>query len=220
MSTKARISKRTAMVATAMTVFATPAFASLVIQSYMKADVTVADNCLVTAAGKDVASYTTANGPNADLTTGNMGANRVTFEEDTLTVRGMYGDRVIYNDVARIRNECAVPLTVHLEMEGSQGGGWTDRYAEVYLGSTALPIGSTNNLGFPTDASGNWSGNPLGVDSSGSIVTGGDETTPVVLAPDQEVRIATLIEAGTTPSTLDATSSLSWEVVAVNSNGS
>ena len=217
MTTKGRISRRTAVAATAMTVFATPAFASLVIQSYMRADITVADNCLVSRAGSDVASYTTAAGPDADFATGNMAPTRVTFEEDTLTIRGMQGDRVIYTDVARIRNECDVPLTVQLNMDGSQGGGWTDRYAEVYLSSVALPLDSVQNLGFPTDSSGNWVATPLAVDSGGNVVNAQSSVVPV--GPNQEIRIATLIEAGTTPSSLSATSSMSWEVMAQNNNG-
>lgn len=214
MSSKARISRRTAVVATALAAFATPAFASLVIQSYMKADISLADNCLITQAGTDVTNYSTADGPNAAFATGDMGGSpRVTFEEDTLSVRGMDGDRVIYTDVARIQNTCDVPLRVSLTIEGAQTGDWTDRYAEVYLSSVPTAFGATTALGYPTDTSGNWITNPISVDSTGTPV--GTTSTEVVVPADQELRVATLIEAGT-GSNLAATSNMSWEVTAIN----
>ncbi len=217
MSTKGRITRRTALAATAMTVFATPAFASLVIQSYMSADITVADNCLVTKAGEDVTSYSVVDGPFVNMVTGDATPTRVTLEEDKITVAGMHGDRVIYNDVARIQNTCAVALDVTLSMDGSQGSGWTDRYAEVYLSSTALALDSVAPLGYPTDATGNWTANPIAVDSTGSAVAA--TSTTVTLPAGQELRVAALIEAGTDAANLTNTSTMSWEVTAFNSNG-
>ncbi len=215
---KGRISRRTALAATAMTVFATPAFASVIIQSYMSADITVGNECLVTVAGADVNSYTTSpDGPNVGLAAGVLTGARVSFERDSLTVRGMQGDRVIYNDVARLQNQCSVPLTVTLRMAGSQGSGWTDRYAEVYLSSTAAAIGSTAAFGYPTDSSGDWAANPLAVDGAGVIANAA--TSPVTVNAGSELRIAALIEAGTGSSLTD-TSTMSWEVTAINSNGS
>lgn len=217
MSKKGRITRRTAMAATALTVFATPAFASLIIQSYMSADITVADNCLVTRAGDDVGTYSTANGPNVNLVTQDAPAARVTLEEDKITVVGMHGDRVIYNDVARIQNQCDVALDVQLQMDGSQGGGWTDRYAEVYLSSTATGLDSTAPMGYPTDNTANWNANPISVDSAGTPVN--LRSGVVSLAANQELRVATLIEAGTDAANLSNTSTMSWEVTAINNNG-
>ncbi len=205
------------MAATAMTVFATPAFASMVIQSYMSADVGVVSTCLVTKAGSDVGSYNDPNGANVEFATNSVSNTRVLIEEDQLTVFGMSGDRVIYNDVARIQNDCDMPLTVSLKMEGSQGANWTDRFAEVYLSSTPAAIDSTTALGFPTDSTGNWTGAPLQVDSNGTPIQ--DTTTAIEIDPGEELRVATLIEAGTTASSLGVTSTMSWEVNAVNSNG-
>ncbi len=205
------------MAATAMTVFATPAFASMVIQSYMSADVSVVSTCLVTKAGSDVGSYSDANGANVGFASNSVSNTRVLIEEDKITVTGMSGDRVIYNDVARIQNTCDIPLTVSLKMEGSQGTGWTDRFAEVYLSSTAATIDSTTALGFPTDNTGNWTGAPLQVDSNGAPIQA--QTTGIAVNPGEELRVATLLEAGTTASSLSATSTMSWEVNAVNNNG-
>ncbi len=218
MTTKGRITRRTAMAATAMTVFATPAFASMIIQSYMTADLTVADNCLVTKAGADVGSYSVVDGPNVGLVTGDAAPTNVVLEEDKITVSGMHGDRVIYNDVARIQNTCDVTLSVSLEMSGSQGSGWTDRYAEVYLSSTPQPLDSAAALGYPTGNTANWAANPIAVDSNGNPVAA--TSTAVTLAPNEEARVAALIEAGTSPANLTNTSKMSWEVTAINDNGS
>lgn len=213
---KGRVSKRMAAATAALAIFATPALASFVIQSYMRADVGVADNCLVTAPGSDVASYNTEFGPFADHEANPMSPNRVTFEEDTLTVRGMRGDRVIYTDVARIRNECQVELRVSLNAAGSQGTGWQYRYAEVYLSSATRPFDTTEYLGYPGDGSANWAAGPISVDGTGLVSA---SSAPVIVPAGQEVRVATVIEADMNPLAIEGTSTLSWEVTAINLNG-
>lgn len=217
MTTKGRISRRTAMAATAMTVFATPAFASMMIQSYMAADVNIVTTCLVTKAGSDVGSYNDPAGASVDFASAAVNNSRVDIQEDRVSVIGMQGDRVIYNDVARIQNTCDIPLSVSLKMDGSQGSGWADRYAEVYISSTATALDATTSLGYPTDNTANWTAQPLVVDSSGSPVQA--QTSEVVLNPDQELRVATLVEAGMLPANLTDQSTVSWEVVAKADNG-
>ncbi len=218
MTTKGRITRRTALAATAMTVFATPAFASMVIQSYMRADVNAVDTCLVTKAGEDVGTYNDVAGANVDFGSSAVNNGRVEIEEDRVSVTGMAGDRVIYNDVARLQNTCAVALDISLNMDGTQGPNWADRYAEVYISSVATPLDSTASLGYPTDSSGNWGVQPLVVDGLGNAVQAA--TGSVTLQPNEELRVATLIEAGIVSSTSNPTSSMSWEVKATNSNGS
>lgn len=205
------------MAATAMTVFATPAFASMMIQSYMAADVDIVSTCLVTKAGSDVGSYSDPAGASVDFASSAVNNSRVDILEDRVSVIGMQGDRVIYNDVARIQNTCDIPLAVHLRMSGSQGSGWADRYAEVYISSTATPLDSTISLGYPTDNTANWTAQPLVVDSSGTPTQ--PLTSDVTLAPNEELRVATLIEAGMLPANLTDQSTMTWDVVATNDNG-
>lgn len=211
-----RVSRQFAITTAAIAIVATPAVASVVIQSYMRSDVTVGPNCLVSEAGTDTATYQTEQGPFAGFATGDMATTRVTLEEDTLSVRGMRGDRVIYTDVARIRNECQVELTVNLRAEGSQGQGWQNRYAEVYLSSATRPLGTSEYFGFPGDGSGNWTAAPLAIDGGGLV---SPTSAPVVLPAGQEARIATVIEAGSDPSVMEQVSILSWEVTALHNNG-
>jgi hypothetical protein len=214
---KGRISRRGALVATAITVFATPAFASLVVQNFMEADISVAAACFVKVAGNDIGSYTAvdADDPNAgfDGTTNTITVDGAGLLEEKLTVRGMIGDRVTYTDVVRYQNNCNVPLDVTLVASAPTAtGDWTDRSARIYLSSVTAPTG---NPGAP--ASG-WDATPIVVDAgTGNIPVTNAQTGTVTVAPGAEIRGAISVSAGVN-AVATGIGTVNWVAEAENSN--
>lgn len=212
---KGRISRRAALVVTAITVFATPAFASLLVQNFMEADVTVADACFVKVAGADIAQYTPtdADDPSAafDSTTNTITVDGADLLEEKLTVRGMVGDRVTYTDVVRYENNCDVPLDVTLVASTTTAtGDWTDRSARIYISDVAVPTGR------PGAATSGWNATPIVVDAdTGNIAATNAQTGTVTVAPGGEVRGAISVSAGVTASTAGI-GTVNWVAEAVN----
>jgi hypothetical protein len=226
-----RISRRAALLATGFMVFATPAFASLVVQNYMEADITVADACFVKVAGQDATTYGAPIDPDdpsagfsADDTasTGDIiivdGAELL---EEKLTVRGMIGDRVTYTDVVRHQNNCKVSLTVRL-VAGARPAtaGWTDRSARIYVSDTTHVIGDPAllfaDLGMPGSAASGWNGTPIVVDVGGAITTN-TQTGPVVVDPGEEIYGAISVSAGVS-ALVSETGTVNWVAQATNTN--
>ncbi len=220
-----RITKPVAIVIVALFVFATPALASLVVQNFMQADITAAEPCFFKAPGDDTITYNQADadaddpfvGFDAAQTTAVDGANLV---EETLSIRGMIGDRIMYTDVVRYQNTCDVPLDIQL-LASVAGGNWNDRSAAIYLSSASDTIGAADAAeiapaGRPGDIGegSGWDAAPIVVNAGGVI--GNDATGIITLAPGQELRGAVVISSGTTASPEVGT--VNWTAEATNSN--
>ncbi len=220
-----RLTNRTALVVVALLVFATPVMASLVVQNFMQADITAAAPCFFKVAGDDTTSY---NGGDADdplvafdatQTVNVDGSNLI---EETITVRGMTGDRIVYTDVVRYQNRCDVSLEVRLAADGSAGtGNWTDRSARIYLSTSSDVIGAADAsevapAGLPGDVgvSSGWDANPIVVNAGGTISQ--SSTGTVVVAPGRELRGAIVVSTGSSAS--GAIGSVNWQARATNSN--
>ncbi len=202
------------MVATLM--FAAPAMASLVIQNYMEADVTLADACFSKVAGDDPVSYTgtDANDPLAgfDDTTNTVTVSGANLLEEKLTIRGMQGDRVMYTDVVRYRNTCDIDLNVTLIAEGATAtGNWVDRSAQIYISNIAAPTGLP---GVSVD----WNNQPIIVTAGTAAITAPNNRTGSVIIPaGGEVQGAVVIAAGT-GSALTGVGTVNWVATATHNN--
>lgn len=219
-----KISRRGALIATGLTVFATPAFASLIVQNYMEADFTVAAACFVKIAGDDTTSYlgTDANDPLATFSAGATNTIQVdgaNLLEEKLTIRGMRGDRVTYTDVVRYQNNCDVPLSISLVASTATAtGDWTDRSARIYISDQTSPVGgtATKPSGAPGAPASGWNGTPIIVETNGNIPASNAQTGVVTVDPGEEVFGALTISAGIASTA--GTGTVNWVAQAANAN--
>ncbi len=223
--TLTNLSRQTALLIVAFCVFATPAMASLVVQNYMQADITAADPCFFKTAGDDTTSYTGADADDplvafdATQTIQIDGSNLI---EETISVRGMVGDRIVYTDVVRYQNRCDVTLDITLVADSSTGtGDWTDRSARIYLSTASDVIGADDAsevapAGLPGDvgAGSGWDANPIVIDAGGAISE--TSTGTISLAPGRELRGAIVVSTGTGAGS--GVGSVNWQARATNSN--
>ncbi len=223
---KSRITRRGALLATALTVTATPAFASLVVQNFMQADLSVADACFVKTAGDDIGTYTAADGddPNATFNATGDVDSQISIEganllEEQISIRGMKGDRVSYTDVVRYENKCNYPLDVTLVATGTAGtGDWADRSARIYLSSTSAALGATTTpAGIPGDATSDWDATPIIVEAGGTIPATNAQTGTVTVPAGEQLYGAISIAAGVNATTT-GTGSVNWIAQAVHNN--
>lgn len=223
---KGRISRRSALLASAFMVFATPAFASLVVQNYMQADITVADACFVKVAGDDIASYAATANPDDPLSTFSATlTDTITVDgtdllEEQLTIRGMRGDRVTYTDVVRYQNNCNVALDVTLVASTATAtGDWADRSARIYISEASHAIGTPDATftGFPGAASSGWNATPIVVEDGGAIPALNAQTGTVTVDPGDEIYGAISVAAGVAATTT-GTGTVNWVAQAVNAN--
>lgn len=220
-----RLTRRSALLVVAFLVFATPAMASLVVQNYMQADISSADPCFFKAAGDDTVTYagSDADDPfvafDATQTVQIDGSNLI---EETISVRGMKGDRVVYTDIVRYQNRCDVPLQISLVADSSNGtGDWTDRSARIYISASSDVIAASDAnevapAGLPGDigAASGWNGRPIVVDAGGNVSE--SATGTVTLPPGRELRGAIVISTGTGAGS--GVGSINWQARASNSN--
>lgn len=220
-----RLTQKSALIIVAGMVLATPAMASLVVQNFMQADISAAAPCFFKAAGDDTISYDggDANDPlvifDATQTVSVDGSNLI---EETITVRGMTGDRIVYTDVVRYQNLCDVALEVSLVADSSAGSGdWSDRSARIYLSTASHVVGASDAnevapAGLPGDigVSSGWDASPIVIDAGGNISE--TSTGTVSLAPGQELRGAIVISTGATAG--PGIGSVNWQARATNSN--
>ncbi len=224
-----KITRRMALVIVGLLVFATPAFASLVVQNYLQADIQVGEACFVKVGGQDAISYvgTDPDDPLASFSddpTDPVDPNTITVDgvnllEERLTVRGMRGDRVTYTDVVRYQNNCEIPLEIQLIATAGNGtGDWSDRSARIYLSSTPVAVGGTPTLGFPGTAGSGWDLTPIVVEANtGAILPGNSQTGTVLVGPGEEIRGAITVSAGVN-STTTGIGTVNWVAQAVNQN--
>ncbi len=223
---KGRISRRSALLASAAMVFATPAFASLVVQNFMEADIVTGDACFVKVAGDDIGSYNAADpdDPNAtfDGLSNTIAVDGANLLEEKLTIRGMVGDRVTYTDVVRYQNTCNVPLDVTLVASANATGDWTDRSARIYISDLSSPIAGPEVVfpGFPGTAGSGWNLNPIVVDANTGVINPlNSQTGTVTVSPGDEIFGAISISAGIGSSNnLADIGTVNWVAQAVNAN--
>lgn len=210
--------RRGSLVMVATLMFASPAMASLIVQNYMEADVTVADACFTKVAGQDPVSYTgtDADDPLAsfDGVNNTVLVSGVNLLEEKLTIRGMKGDRVTYTDVVRYKNTCDVDLDVVLIADGSTAvGDWTERSARIYISTVAAPAALPGDL-----TSTDWNSQPIIVTAgSGAITAPNNRTGSVTIAAGGEVRGAVVVAAGNTATTTGV-GTVNWIATATHDN--
>ncbi len=207
MKTK-RISRPAALGFGAVLVFASPAMASLVVESFIEADIGVGASCLIESPGPDVANYTAvdADDPNATLDgTGNtVQIGGQDLAETQVSVRGMIGDRVMYTDLVRYENNCGVDMSVAL-VSGTEVGDWTGLGAEIHLSSVAAPGTRPGGAG--------WAGDPITV-TSGGLLT--NTRTGSVVIPAGESRVGAVVITAGVGADQTETNTISWTIEATN----
>jgi hypothetical protein len=216
-------SLRTA-VAAAVLVTAVPAGAAVIMQNFVKADITRAAACMTKVEGNDARTYATAaNAPYFDVNETNVAATTdgVSLLNEAITVKAFKGDRMIASDVMRIRNTCNAPITVQLKNEAqpftgatATSGDWTELSVKMYLGKSAVAAtvfpaaltAGTSLTDFSVGAQ--WDATPVAVKWSGAGTTATviNATTGTMTIPaNQEVQVGFAVDAGTTTATTDAT---------------
>ncbi len=186
--TKRRITARVAAVLVAVLMITVPAAATVITENFMRGDVAGSAACFTTVAGPDAAATADAD---VDLTTTIISATTgVTLLQETITVSGYAGDRVTYTDVVRYQNNCDYDITLTLVAEDDPAGGtalsgtWADKYAAVYLSTTA-------GAGAPVGVAPDWSATFIEVSGAAlTSVTAG----PVTVTAGSEVQSAFVIE--------------------------
>jgi hypothetical protein len=184
LSTRRRVTRRTAIATVALMAVAVPAGASVIIQNFIVAKVTGKAPCFVKIGGSDSTTYGTAGalagtGPYVFTdTTPTLSAGGVNFINETISIRGFAGDRTKYTDVIRYQNNCSVPMTIRLTAEADPAGGlatsvgWNDMVVRAYLSKVAAPVASTD---LETDAI-NWD-QQFGISSVGAVTVSGSAIT-------------------------------------------
>ncbi len=220
---RGRITRRGALATAAVMTLATPAFASLVVQNYMEADVSVTDACFKKVAGDDATTYagTDANDPQVsfDGATNQITVDGAELIEEKLSVRGMQGDRVFYTDVVRYRNDCDIPLDIQLTAASvAEAGKWADKGARVYISSTPWDgTGAEPAYGVPGTTGALWDAQPITVAVGGNVSS--DSTGTVTVPAGQQIRGAIAIVADHDASTNAAdTATLNWIATASHAN--
>lgn len=203
-----RITRPIALGIGAVLVFASPAMASLVVESFIEADIGVGAACLVETPGSDVENYTAADpdDPNATLDgTGNtIEIGGQDLAETQVSVRGMLGDRVMYTDLVRYENNCGVDMDVSL-VSGNEIGDWTGLGAEIHLSAVAAPTTRPGGAG--------WAGDPITV-TSGGLLTNAE--TGVVTIPAGESRVGAVVITAGVGADVTETNTINWTIQAVN----
>jgi len=229
MKSKRRITRRVGLASAALLVAATPAFASMLTENFMEAEIDSIDACFSKVGGADVGAHGKAVvGFVGDATQfrdvdGSVNdaavdeANEVKLLQEDVTVTGMIGDRVTYTDVVRYQNTCDEDILISLNLTETDGD-WADRTAKVYLSQNAAtapeldvadPV-AVADADIVTDAA-HWDQAPLHVDPDGVITNA--RTTEVLLPTGQELRGAFVVATGVDASTTDS-AILRWTAAA------
>jgi hypothetical protein len=138
---------------------AVPAAAAVLTQNFMRADITLQGACFTKVAGADAATVF------ADFDTTptiQAGANNVTLFQETASLQGYAGDRLIYSDAAQFLNNCGTDMRLLLLSENDPFGGaaidppavagsvWESMDVYVYVSTQAAPTDR------PSPSSGQW----------------------------------------------------------------
>jgi hypothetical protein len=174
-------------------VTALPAAATVIMQNFVEADLSATPACMVKVGGADASnasglvSFDTGNAQNNNAT------DAVPLLNETFTIKGLKGDRLISSDAGAVRNDCDYPITVSMKVESQFGdagydGDWTQLAATVHLGTANGAAGTD----FSNTA--NWLASPIHANSS-SVTD--DSVGTVTLAAGQSARIGWEVDAGT-----------------------
>ena len=193
---------------------ATPAVAAVVIQNFVRADVTKAAACMTKIEGIDATTFATAaSAPYVDVNEINTAvtADGVNLLNEVLTVKAFKGDRLFVTDGMRIKNACNYPITVTLTNEAqpftgatATGGDWTDMSIKVYLGKQGITSAAVLNpalsgTNFATAA--DWDATPIHAKTDGATTAAtvvNAVTGTATIAAGKEVQVGMLVDAGTT----------------------
>ncbi len=153
MSSSWTMTRRWAGILVAMMMIAVPASAAVITQNFMRADVTVDGACFTKTAGTDTGSASGFLVFNGGATISDPSGTVQLFQE-TMSVRGFAGDRLIYTNAVLFNNQCPSDIAVTFVSETDPAGGlaldpafapgefWTDVDITLYLASTASPTGT------------------------------------------------------------------------------
>lgn len=187
-----RFTRRSAAVAVAFLLVAAPAGASIIVQNYMEADVVAAPPCFVKLSGDDPVNSSQAGFSN-DPAVDTVLVDNVNLLEEKLTVTGMTGDRVVYTDMVRYRNNCLEPITVQLSASEITGTAWADVAAEIWISNVPAPANIDPNLDpAPTD---DWNDDPIDIPAGSTPGAFVETTGTVVVAPNTEVQGAIVVSS-------------------------
>ncbi len=146
------MTRRWAGILIAMMMIAVPASAAVITQNFMRADVTVDGACFTKTAGADDSStsgFLTFNGG----ATIQDSSGTVQLIQETMSVRGFAGDRLIYTSAVLFNNDCPEDIAVTFVSETDPAGGlavdpavvagvfWDDVDITLYLALNGSPSG-------------------------------------------------------------------------------
>ena len=116
------MTRRWAGILIAMMMIAVPASAAVITQNFMRADVSVNAACFTKTAGADASSgsgFLTFNG-GATITDP---TGTVDLIQETMSMQGFAGDRLIYTDAVRFNNDCPDAIAVTFVSENDPADG-------------------------------------------------------------------------------------------------
>lgn len=152
------MTRRWAGILIAMMMIAVPASAAVITQNFMRADVSVDAACFTKVAGDDDASSSGFLVFN-DAATIQDSSGTVQLFQETMTVRGFAGDRLIYSSAAVFRNDCLTEIEVTFVSENDPANGlavdpevvsgvfWDDVDITLHLANTGSPSGLPGSSG-------------------------------------------------------------------------
>jgi hypothetical protein len=201
---KKRVWTLRAGIVTALVASAVPASAAVIIQNFMRVDVTRAAACLVKVAGLDTTPSAFTINTTGTATTGT--AAGVPLLNEQVALSGYRGDRLLVTDAMRVRNTCAYPVTVFLRAEAGTDtaattGTWTDLSMKVYLGKLVqASAGGAALSGTDFTSATDWDASPISVTPSatGTVAnaTTGSVNVGTTLAPAGEIQLGFQVDTG------------------------
>jgi hypothetical protein len=204
-TSRRRVSRRAAIATVALMSVAAPAAASVIIENFIKADITSSAACFTKVGGADHTAYNNGGvAPAAPAlyvnfdTAPTLSAAGVNLINETVSLRGYAGDRTRFTDVIRYRNTCGFPLSVKLISEadpaaGAAVSGVWDGGVSVFLSkvSDAInPAAPTSSVDLAGDSV-NWN-KQFAIDNTGAVTSTG--AVSVTLASGQELQGAFLVD--------------------------
>ena len=147
------MTRRWAGILIAMMMIAVPASAAVITQNFMRADVSVNAACFTKIAGSDVSSgsgFITFNGG----ATISDPTGTVDLIQETMSVQGFAGDRLIYSDAVQFNNDCPDDIQVTFVSENDPandpavdpafgpGTIWADIDISLYMATVQSPTGT------------------------------------------------------------------------------
>jgi hypothetical protein len=197
---KNRARKIAALVAVLAVVCPVTAWAAIRMQNFARSDINTSGSCIAQEPGGNALTFTNdATGPLLTVNSATSVIGDATMLQTTVTAEGNPGERTVYPDVLRIRNNCNYPGTATLILEpdfaanAAATGAWTDLNMSLHLSAIAPPIATAD-----LSVAASW--NP-----TAAVVTAGSVTAAnsgsVTIAAGARLQIALVVDAGTSVST-------------------